>query len=200
MKELKLVILFLLLTMILQGFEEPKKEYTSRVFGTLDIDGAIVSQNSLEMNKSFGFQIFAEKFYRYSESFEVSYGLGIQMNENIKTLNAYIPTYYSTPVYAALKYNIFGEAIYLKGKIGVPITEGLNLAKKLNRENNLEEAQLENKNPIFWGLSIGLDYGIYEWEMTYTINSIDYTYEKGDERVRDNVENIRVALGYSKKI
>ena len=66
MKGLRLIVLFLLLTMTLQGIEEKKVDSTTRIFGTVDIDGAVTSQNNLELNNSFGFQIFAEKFYRYS--------------------------------------------------------------------------------------------------------------------------------------
>lgn len=200
MKELKLVFLFLLLTITLLGTENSKKEYTTRVFGTLDIDGAIANETSVELNKSFGFQLFAEKFHRYSESFEVSYGIGVQMNENIKTANAEFSTYYSTPIYGALKYNIFGEALYLKGKIGIPITNGLNVVKNLYANENNQEIKVENQKPIFWGLSIGLDYGIYEWEMTYTINSIAYSYNDETGKQKESLENIRIALGYSKKI
>lgn len=200
MKELKLIILFLLLTMTLQGTEEKKIEYTSRIFGTVDIDGAITSQNNLELNNNFGFQIFAEKFYRYSKELEFSYGIGIQMNEGVKNKVLSIEQYYSTPLYISAKYNVFGQALYLKGKIGIPINNYLSFRKKINLTESSEEVEFENNQDVFWGLSIGLDYDIYEWEMTYTINSLEYSYLNKGIREKDTLENIRVSIGYSQKI
>lgn len=70
--------------------------------------------------------------------------------------------------------------------------------------NNLSESptevKIDNNNDIFWGLSIGLDYDIYEWEMTYTINTLEYSYLNNGKREKDTLENIRVSIGYSQKI
>lgn len=200
MRELKLVVLFLLLTMTLQGTEEKKIEYTTRIFGTVDIDGAVTSQNNLELNNSFGFQIFAEKFYRYSKELEFSYGIGIQMNENIKNDNISIDQYYSNPVYLSAKYNIFGQALYLKGKIGIPINNYIAFERVNNLSESSNDVKVESSKDIFWGLSIGLDYDIYEWEMTYTINILEYSYLNNGKREKDTLENIRVSIGYSQKI
>lgn len=72
------------------------------------------------------------------------------------------------------------------------------------RVNNLSESsndvKVESSKDIFWGLSIGLDYDIYEWEMTYTINILEYSYLNNGKREKDTLENIRVSIGYSQKI
>lgn len=199
--KLLLIILFLLMTMTTLSKENKKNDFETRIFGTLDMNGAVENQDNLNVNDSFGFQLFAEKVYRYNKEFEFSYGLGIQMNDKVAIYNGEMSQFYSAPLYAGLKYNIFGEAVYIKGKLGVPLNTNFNFSKSLNSENNLfNQIDLKNKKPVFWGLSIGLDYGVYEWELSYSINSIEYTYEKENKDIKDSLENIRVSVGYSKKI
>lgn len=193
-----LIFLFLLLeeTTVLSGTE--LNISNKRVFGTIDIDGALSNYELIESNKTFGAQLFIEKFYRKSKDFEFSYGVGVQVNENSKKNGADLPLIYSVPIYAGLKYNIFGEALYIKGKLGMPIKSNVEKIN-LNKENNLRY-EIKERTKFFYGISIGLDYGIYEWEMAYTVDSIGISYKDNEKVNFDKINNIRVSIGYSKRI
>ncbi len=92
--------------------------------------------------------------------------------------------------------------VYADGfAIGLPVVvSDSNLQNYLSDSvSNVDSSSIKLDGLFYGGLGVGLDYGIYEWEMAYSYNSMDYEYKENGVTSNKSLENIRVSLGFSKK-
>lgn len=182
--------------------EKKDIEGTTRIAFLLDIDGTFNDDDALSLNKSLGGQILLERAYRLNSQIELGFGLGIQANEEIDTELACLDSFYSAPIYITGKYNVIGGALYVKARLGIPLSlADENLKCYLTDSNtSIDSNTLELDGKFYGGLAVGLDYGTYEWECGYSYNLMNYKYNENGVNKSKSLENIRVSIGFSKTL
>lgn len=212
MKKLMTLLIFIILTAFsfaeetlsttTEVKEKQKIKATTRIAFLVDMDGSFNDENNGSLNKAFGGQILLERGYRLNEQIELGMGIGTQGNGVIKTENGTLSGFYSVPVYAEAKYNVIGGALYVKGRLGLPVILADNELKCYIEDSvkTLDKSSLELDGKFFGGLAVGLDYGDFEWECGYSYNSLNYKYKQDGVNTSKNLENIRVSIGFSKNL
>ena len=182
--------------------EKQKIKAVTRIAFLVDMDGSFNDENTGSLNNALGGQILLERAYRLNEQVELGMGIGTQGNGLIKTENGTLSGFYSVPIYAEAKYNVIGGALYVKGRVGIPVVLADKELKYYLEDSvtNLDKNSLELDGKFFGGLAVGLDYGDFEWECGYSYNSLDYKYTKDGVNKTTNLENIRVSIGFSKNL
>ena len=185
----------------IQNNEKKEISVINRVSFLLDIDGTFNDEESFTLNDSFGGEILLERAYRMNTQIELGFGAAAQSNGKITTDTGTLTGFYSVPVYAMAKYNVIGGALYVKARLGLPVVvSDSNLQNYLSDSVSIVDSSSIKLDGLFYGgLGVGLDYGIYEWEMAYSYNSMDYEYKENGVTSNKSLENIRVSLGFSKK-
>lgn len=211
MKKLIAILTFLIITsfsfaddvnQVNENNKTSNKKGVTRIAFLVDMDGTFNTEDNNTLNDSFGGQILLERAYRIDEQLELGLGIGTQGNGHIQTANGLLTGFYSVPLYAEAKYNIIGGALYVKGRLGVPVVFSNKEMKCYLQDTvtNIDKNSLELSGKFFGGLAVGLDYGDFEWECGYSYNYLNYKYMENGQSSSSNLENIRVSIGFSKKL
>lgn len=154
--------------------------------------GEIQDVNDTKNDSKEGIEVMIEGVYRINDKFEVASGLGYQEHGKIKATDA--DTFYSIPLYISGKYNIFSGPLYAK------ILGGISFNKS---RFDISDAYSTNHG-YYVGAGLGLEFGNFELEGMYSINSISFNYkttEDGEEITKDTDDmlDIRIAASISYK-